>query len=121
MQGVGLLANLLAVGAGPSANCDIMTKQPPATGVRHLGEKPQPPFERYVPGRGQRSAGVGVNGKNGPSVPFVPGADQESAVSFYLDGVEGRIDRRKANIANRLVETAPEEALQVIRRWLHQD
>jgi hypothetical protein len=36
-------------------------------------------------------------------------------------GIDGKIDRRKANIANRIVDTDPGQALRVIRNWLAQN
>ncbi|MFH1803734.1 MAG: hypothetical protein ABID63_02465 [Pseudomonadota bacterium] len=69
------------------------------------GEKPKPPFPRYVPG-------------SHPVMPETSGGGQDG---ISLAQVEGRIDRRTATMAAKLVDAAPEEALRVIRTWLHQD
>ncbi|WP_246878878.1 hypothetical protein [Thalassospira sp. ER-Se-21-Dark] len=37
---------------------------------------------------------------------------------FNLAGIDGMIDRKKANVAARIVDTDPEQALRVIRNWL---
>ncbi|WP_417835729.1 hypothetical protein [Thalassospira tepidiphila] len=40
---------------------------------------------------------------------------------FSLAGIDGMIDRKKANVAARIVDTDPEQALRVIRNWLLDD
>ena len=47
--------------------------------------------------------------------------DDIDAYSFSVAGIDGKIDRRKANIANRIVDTDPGQALRVIRNWLAQN
>ncbi len=74
------------------------------------GPKPLAPIPRYEPGslpdRRRHSDGGDHDAEDG---------------SFSVAGIEGRIDRRKANVANRIVDTDPDQALRVIRSWLAQD
>ena len=79
------------------------------------GPKPAPPIPRYESGSDSRlrdrlratTAGVSTV------------ADDNDR--FSLAGIEGKIDRRKANVAARIVDTDPEQALRVIRNWLLED
>lgn len=73
------------------------------------GPKPLAPIPRYEPGSS-------VDRYR----PDDRGHDSD-ADSFSVAGIEGKIDRRKANIANRIVDTDPGQALRVIRNWLAQD
>lgn len=72
------------------------------------GPKPLAPIPRYLPGSSPVRDRPDDDG------------NRSDADGFTVAGVEGEIDRRKANIANRIVDTDPGQALRVIRNWLAQ-
>jgi len=78
------------------------------------GPKPAAPIPRYESGSDSRlrerlrATTAGVSHVSGSG-------DQDR---FSLDGIDGMIDRKKANVAARIVDTDPEQALRVIRNWL---
>ncbi len=84
----------------------------------HLpGPKPMAPIPRYdpviLPDRRRDPD------QSGGAVGAVAG--QNTGIeNFSVAGIEGRIDRRKANVASRVVDSDPEQALRVIRSWLGQ-
>ena len=78
------------------------------------GPKPAAPIPKYEPGsdaalrdrlRGTSSA-----------TSIVP--VQNDADGISVAGIEGMIDRKKANVATKLVEADPDQALRIIRNWL---
>ena len=73
------------------------------------GPKPSAPIPRYQPGSSP--------GRHRPNDE----GDDIDSYSFSVAGIDGKIDRRKANIANRIVDTDPGQALRVIRNWLAQN
>ncbi len=82
------------------------------------GPKPAAPIPRYEPGtdpalRDRLQAGSAI-----ASPVIAPASNTET---FTLAGIEGRIDRRKAKVAGKLVDDDPEQALRVIRHWLVED
>ncbi|KXJ55403.1 MAG: hypothetical protein AXW12_01260 [Thalassospira sp. Nap_22] len=78
------------------------------------GPKPAAPIPRYESGSDSRlrerlrATTAGVS--------HVSGSDDQDR--FNLAGIDGMIDRKKANVAARIVDTDPEQALRVIRNWL---
>nr|WP_254869902.1 hypothetical protein [Thalassospira sp. HF15] len=81
------------------------------------GPKPAAPIPRYESGSDQalreRLRGLSM------SVGSLPvGQDTDG---FSVAGIEGMIDRKKANVAAKIVETDPDQALRVIRNWLLED
>lgn len=54
--------------------------------------------------------------RDAAAIPAVSDAD-----GFSVAGIEGMIDRKKANVAAKIVETDPDQALRVIRNWLLDD
>lgn len=81
------------------------------------GPKPAAPIPRYESGSDSRlrerlhATTAGVSHVSGSG-------DQDR---FSLAGIDGMIDRKKANVAARIVDTDPEQALRVIRNWLLDD
>ncbi|WP_404422725.1 hypothetical protein [Thalassospira australica] len=71
------------------------------------GPKPCAPIPRYEPG----------TSPDRRHTPSLSDANSEGE-GFSVAGIEGRIDRRKANIASHMVDTDPDQALRVIRHWL---
>jgi flagellar biosynthesis/type III secretory pathway M-ring protein FliF/YscJ len=78
------------------------------------GPKPLAPIPRYESGSDQRLRDK-LRGTSSV-VSDVPVTDDNGG--FSVAGIEGRIDRKKANVAAKLVETDPDKALRVIRNWL---
>lgn len=81
------------------------------------GPKPGAPIPRYEPGtdKGLRDRLRGSAASNA----VAPMADAQDG--FTVAGVEGMIDRKKANVAARIVDADPDQALRVIRNWLLED
>jgi len=81
------------------------------------GPKPAGPIPRYEsgsdPGLRERLRGTA---RDVAALPAVSDAD-----GFSVAGIEGMIDRKKANVAAKIVETDPDQALRVIRNWLLDD
>lgn len=78
------------------------------------GPKPAAPIPRYESGSDQNLRDrLRATSSAASSVPAE--IDQDG---FSVAGVEGMIDRKKANVAARIVETDPDQALRVIRNWL---
>ena len=78
------------------------------------GPKPTAPIPKYEPGsdtvlRERLRATTAT-----PSV--IPAREDANGIS--IAGIEGMIDRRKANVAAKLVDTDPDQALRIIRNWL---
>ncbi|MEQ9348208.1 MAG: hypothetical protein RIG26_17370 [Thalassospira sp.] len=81
------------------------------------GPKPTAPIPRYEPGS---DAGLHDRLRGSSSATsMIPVNDDPDG--FSVAGIEGMIDRRKANVAAKVVETDPDQALRVIRNWLLQD
>ena len=81
------------------------------------GPKPTAPIPRYEPGS---DAGLRDRLRGSSSATLmIPLNDDPDG--FSVAGIEGMIDRRKANVAAKVVETDPDQALRVIRNWLLQD
>ncbi len=40
------------------------------------------------------------------------------AADLNIAGIEGKIDRKKANVATKMVDNDPDQALRVIRNWM---
>ncbi|MFV1851450.1 MAG: hypothetical protein ACMZ66_12175 [Thalassospira sp.] len=98
------------------APSDNATK--PNTGPSYMaGPKPGAPIPRYEPG-----TDTGLRDRlrtSSASTAVAPITDGEDG--FTVPGVEGMIDRKKANVAAKIVDTDPDQALRVIRNWLLQD
>ena len=81
------------------------------------GPKPTAPIPRYEPGSDQalreRLRGTSM------TVDALPAGQDKTG--FSVAGIEGMIDRKKANVAAKIVETDPDQALRVIRNWLLED
>ncbi|WP_052065452.1 hypothetical protein [Thalassospira australica] len=81
------------------------------------GPKPMAPIPRYEPGSDTRLRDqLRGSTTTGSMIPVNDDPD-----NFSVAGVEGMIDRKKANIAAKLVDTDPDQALRVIRNWLLED
>ena len=78
------------------------------------GPKPSAPIPRYEPGLDKE-----LRDRLLTSSSAVPNNDDQDG--FNVSGIEGRIDRKKANIAARIVDKDPDQALRVIRNWLLED
>lgn len=84
------------------------------------GPKPAAPIPRYEPGsdanlrnrlRGTTS-GMATGTELGKA-QYIPDAGD-----LNVEGIDGKIDRKKANVAAKIVENDPDQALRVIRNWL---
>lgn len=81
------------------------------------GPKPAAPIPRYEPGSDARLRDrLRGSATDTSMIPVADGADDPGG--FSVAGVEGMIDRKKANVAAKLVDTDPDQALRVIRNWL---
>jgi hypothetical protein len=81
------------------------------------GPKPSAPIPRYEPGSDKAlRERLNASSSSGAVVPY-----QEAEDGFSVAGIEGMIDRKKANVAAKIVETDPDQALRVIRNWLLED
>ncbi|NIZ00361.1 hypothetical protein [Thalassospira lucentensis] len=91
----------------------------PSTGSFMNGPKPAAPFPKYEPGTDPVLTDRLPTSSAITSAPpaGVPDSLPESD-SFTVAGIEGRIDRNKAHVAGKLVDTDPDQALRVIRNWL---
>jgi len=78
------------------------------------GPKPAAPIPRYESGSDSRLR-ERLRGTTA-GVSNVSVSDDKDG--FSLAGIDGKIDRKKANVAARIVDTDPEQALRVIRNWL---
>lgn len=81
------------------------------------GPKPAAPIPRYESGSDSRLR----ERLRGTATDLSTVPVDEDANGFSVAGVEGMIDRKKANVAARIVETDPDQALRVIRNWLLED
>lgn len=84
------------------------------------GPKPAAPIPRYEPGsdanlrnrlRGTTSGKA--TGTERDEAQYIPDAGD-----LNVEGIDGKIDRKKANVAAKIVENDPDQALRVIRNWL---
>ncbi|MDG4717469.1 MULTISPECIES: hypothetical protein [Thalassospira] len=78
------------------------------------GPKPTAPIPKYEPGT---DVALRERLQGTSATPSVIAAGQE-ANGISVAGIEGMIDRRKANVAAKLVDTDPDRALRIIRNWL---
>lgn len=78
------------------------------------GPKPTAPIPKYEPGT---DLALRERLRGTSATPTVIAAG-ENTNRISVAGIEGMIDRRKANIAARLVDTDPDRALRIIRNWL---
>jgi len=81
------------------------------------GPKPSAPTPRYEPGS-DASLRDRLQGTSS-ATSMIPVNDDPDGLD--VAGIEGMIDRKKANVAAKIVETDPDQALRVIRNWLLQD
>ena len=81
------------------------------------GPKPAAPIPRYESGSDSRLC----DRLRGTATHLSDVSGAQDKDGFSLAGIDGRIDRKKANIAARMVDTEPEQALRVIRNWLLED
>lgn len=81
------------------------------------GPKPTAPIPRYEPGTDQ---GLRDRLKVSSASSAIAPVENDDG-GFSVAGVEGMIDRKKANVAAKIVDTDPDQALRVIRNWLLQD
>lgn len=81
------------------------------------GPKPGAPIPKYEPGSDRALRERLRNTSSATPIDHAP-VEQDA---FNIAGIEGRIDRKKANIAARLVDSDPDQALRVIRNWLSND
>jgi flagellar biosynthesis/type III secretory pathway M-ring protein FliF/YscJ len=79
------------------------------------GPKPAAPIPRYESGTDSRLR----DRLCGTTAGVLNVSDDDDR--FSLAGIDGKIDRKKANVAARVVDTDPEQALRVIRNWLLED
>ncbi|WP_417828401.1 hypothetical protein [Thalassospira sp.] len=84
------------------------------------GPKPAAPIPRYEPGsdanlrnrlRGTTSGKA--TGTERDEAQYMP-----DAADLNIAGIEGKIDRKKANVATKMVDNDPDQALRVIRNWM---
>ncbi len=75
------------------------------------GPKPTAPIPKYEPG-----SDTVLRERLRATTSVIPA--QEDAAGISVAGIEGMIDRRKANVAAKLVDTDPDQALRIIRNWL---
>lgn len=92
-----------------------------STGSFMVGPKPAAPIPKYEPGtdpvlKDRLRASSAVTS----AMPTGSAANSVENDSFTVAGIEGRIDRNTANVAGKLVDTDPDQALRVIRNWLLQ-
>lgn len=80
------------------------------------GPKPAAPIPRYEPGSDESLS----NRLRASTAETELGEPQyiSDAGDLSIAGIEGKIDRKKANVAARIVESDPDQALRVIRNWL---
>ncbi len=90
-----------------------------STGSFMDGPKPAAPIPKYEPGTDPVLKDRLRNTSSVTPVQSVPSTVEDDG--FTVAGVEGRIDRRKANVAGKLVDTDPDQALRVIRNWLMEE
>ncbi len=81
------------------------------------GPKPSAPIPRYEPGSDENLRDR-LRGTSS-TTSMIPIGDDPDGLN--VAGIEGMIDRKKANVAAKIVETDPDQALRVIRNWLLQD
>ncbi|RCK49500.1 hypothetical protein TH30_04140 [Thalassospira profundimaris] len=81
------------------------------------GPKPLAPIPRYEPGSDDALRDR-LNSTSATS-SFAP-VDID-ADGINVAGIEGMIDRKKANVAAKIVDTDPDQALRIIRNWLLQE
>jgi flagellar biosynthesis/type III secretory pathway M-ring protein FliF/YscJ len=79
-----------------------------------MASKPAPPLPRQLPGRAPQ-----LTPNRGASNAVAAHALQND-VTLALDGVEGRIAQNLMHRTSALVDTEPDRALAVLRRWLHE-
>lgn len=81
------------------------------------GPKPSAPIPRYEPG-----SDAGLRDRlRGSSLDTSIIPINAEVDGFSVSGIEGMIDRKKANVAAKMVEADPDQALRVIRNWLLED
>lgn len=78
-----------------------------------MASKPTPPLPRQLPGPAPQLAA-----NRGVVAPV--SADAQNDVTLALDGIEGRIAQNLVHRASALVDTEPDRAVAVLRRWLHE-
>lgn len=83
-----------------------------------MTSKPAPPLPRQLPGRAPQLT-PNSSASNAVVATGMPHALQND-VTLALDGVEGRIAQNLMHRTSALVDTEPDRALAVLRRWLHE-